>query len=205
MTRLYMIRHGKAAAGWDGDADPGLDALGQSQAEAVAEKVQSLIAEPVTIFSSPLKRCQETAAPLAAAWGVTPQIETGVGEIPPPVKDLTERTQWLRRVMAGTWDGLYADEVSVESGVDFRGWNDNVLRTLAAMQGEAVVIFSHFIALNAAYCAATGATDVVSFAPANCSLSIFEIDGTSLSLIEQGDETDDIKIALGRDGGGQKA
>ena len=111
MTRLYMIRHGKAAAGWDGDADPGLDALGQSQAEAVAEKVQSLIAEPVTIFSSPLKRCQETAAPLAAAWGVTPQIETGVGEIPPPVKDLTARTQWLRRVMAGTWDGLYADEV----------------------------------------------------------------------------------------------
>lgn len=198
MTKIYMIRHGKAAAGWDGDADPGLDALGRQQSEAVAEKIKGLIAAPVTIYSSPLKRCQETAIPLAQDWGIDPQIETGVGEIPPPVTDLTDRTQWLRRVMAGTWEGLYKDEVSIESGVDFRGWNKNVLTTLTAMQGEAVVIFSHFIALNAAYCAATGAADVVSFAPANCSLSIFETDGTSLSLIEQGEETEDMKIALGK-------
>ena len=201
MTRIYMIRHGKAAAGWDGDADPGLDALVQAQAEAVAQKVQSLIADPVAIFSSPLKRCQETAAPLAAAWGVTPQIEAGVGEIPPPLTDLTERTAWLRRVMAGTWDGLYADAVSIESGVDFRGWNDNVRATLnrmSDMSSSDVVIFSHFIALNAAYCAATGTEDVVSFAPQNCSLSIFETDGTKLNLIEQGEETEDMKIALGK-------
>ena len=198
MTRIYMIRHGKAAAGWDGDADPGLDELGRTQAEAVAAKIQSLVNAPVPIFSSPLKRCQETAAPLAAAWGVTPQIEAGVGEIPPPLEDLTARTEWLRRVMAGTWEGLYGDEVSVESGVDFRGWNDNVVNTLNALEGEAVVIFSHFIALNAAYCAATGAADVVSFAPQNCSLSIFDTDGTSLSLVAQGEETEDMKIALGK-------
>ena len=198
MTKIYMIRHGKAAAGWDGDADPGLDALGRQQSEAVAEKIKGLIAAPVPIYSSPLKRCQETAIPLAQDWGIDPQIETGVGEIPPPVSDLTDRTQWLRRVMAGTWEGLYEDDVSLESGVDFRGWNKNVLTTLTAMQGEAVVIFSHFIALNAAYCAATGSADVVSFAPANCSLSIFETDGTSLSLIEQGEETEDMKIALGK-------
>ena len=198
MTRIYMIRHGKAAAGWDGDADPGLDELGRTQAEAVAAKIQSLVNAPVPIFSSPLKRCQETAAPLAAAWGVTPQIEAGVGEIPPPLEDLTARTEWLRRVMAGTWEGLYGDAVSVESGVDFRGWNDNVVNTLNALEGEAVVIFSHFIALNAAYCAATGAADVVSFAPQNCSLSIFDTDGTSLSLVAQGEETEDMKIALGK-------
>ena len=198
MTRIYMIRHGKAAAGWDGDADPGLNELGRAQAEAVAKKVQALVVTPVPIYSSPLKRCQETAAPLAAAWGVTPQIEAGVGEIPPPLEDLTERTQWLRRVMAGTWEGLYRDAVSVESGVDFRGWNDNVVNTLNAFKGEAVVIFSHFIALNAAYCAATGAADVVSFAPENCSLSIFDTDGTSLSLVAQGEETEDMKIALGK-------
>ncbi len=198
MTRIYMIRHGKAAAGWDGDADPGLNELGLAQAEAVAKKVQALVATPVSIYSSPLKRCQETAAPLAAAWGVTPQIEAGVGEIPPPLEDLTARTDWLRRVMAGTWEGLYRDAVSVESGVDFRGWNDNVVNTLNAFKGEAVVIFSHFIALNAAYCAATGAADVVSFAPENCSLSIFDTDGTSLSLVAQGEETEDMKIELGK-------
>lgn len=198
MTLIYMIRHGKAAAGWDGDADPGLNELGRTQAEAVAEKVQALVATPVPIYSSPLKRCQETASPLAEAWGVTPQIEAGVGEIPPPLEDLTARTDWLRRVMAGTWEGLYGDAVSVESGVDFRGWNDNVVNTLNGLGGEAVVIFSHFIALNVAYCAATGAADVVSFAPENCSLSIFDTDGTSLSLVAQGEETEDMKIALGK-------
>ena len=36
MTRIYMIRHGKAAAGWDGNADPGLNELGRAQAEAAS-------------------------------------------------------------------------------------------------------------------------------------------------------------------------
>ena len=202
MTRIYMIRHGKAAAGWDGDADPGLNDLGREQSAAVAAAVQKLLAEPAPIYSSPLKRCQETAIPLAEAWGVTPQITTGVGEIPPPTEDLTARTDWLRRVMAGSWEALYVDAVSQESGLDFRGWNANVLATLNGMHQangpEAVVIFSHFIALNAAFCAATGAGDVVSFAPQNCSLNIFETDGTTLTLIEQGEETDDMKILIGK-------
>ena len=200
MARLYMIRHGKAAAGWDGDADPGLADDGRQQAEAVAERVKGLVKEPVPIFSSPLKRCQQTAIPLAEAWGVTPQIEPGVGEIPPPVTDLTERTAWLRRVMSSSWQGLYDDAVSIESGQDFRGWYNNVIAALHRLgqTGEEVIIFSHFIALNVAFCEATGAHDVVSFAPQNCSLSIFETDGQKLSLIEQGEETDDMKIALGK-------
>jgi broad specificity phosphatase PhoE len=200
MPRLYMIRHGKAAAGWDGDADPGLDALGQQQAEAVAAQVKALVKEPAPIFTSPLKRCQETAIPLALEWGVTPQIEVGVGEIPPPVEDLTARTAWLRRVMAGSWQGLFDDEVSVESGQNFRNWYDNVPAALHRLgqAGEHVIIFSHFIALNVAYCEATGAQDVVSFAPQNCSLNIFETDGETLTLIQQGEETEDMKIALGK-------
>lgn len=200
MARLYMIRHGKAAAGWDGDADPGLDALGRQQAEAVAEQVKQLVKGPAPVFSSPLKRCQETALPLALDWGVTPQIEAGVGEIPPPIDDLTDRTEWLRRVMAGTWQGLFEDKVSVESGENFRAWYDNVPAALHRLgqAGEHVVIFSHFIALNVAFCEATGTKDVVSFAPQNCSLNIFETDGKTLTLIQQGEETDDMKIALGK-------
>lgn len=200
MSRLYMIRHGKAAAGWDGDADPGLDALGRQQAENVAAKVKEMVDEPALIFSSPLKRCQETALPLALDWGVTPQIETGVGEIPPPLEDLTDRTEWLRRVMAGSWQGLFTDTVSVNSGENFKAWYENVPATLHRLgqMGEHVVIFSHFIALNVAYCEATGAQDVVSFAPQNCSLNIFETDGQNLTLIERGEETQDMKIMLGK-------
>ena len=200
MARLYMIRHGKAAAGWDGDADPGLDALGRQQSEAVAEQVMALVKQPAPIFTSPLKRCQETTIPLAMEWGVTPQIETGVGEIPPPVDDLTDRTAWLRRVMAGSWQDLFEDKVSLESGENFRAWYDNVPAALhrLAQAGENIIIFSHFIALNVAYCEATGAQDVVSFAPQNCSLNIFETDGQTLTLVKQGEETEDMKIALGK-------
>lgn len=200
MSRLYMIRHGKAAAGWDGDADPGLDALGRQQAENVAAKVKEMVDEPALIFSSPLKRCQETALPLALDWGVTPQIEPGVGEIPPPLEDLTDRTEWLRRVMAGSWQDLFTDKVSVNSGENFKAWYENVPATLHRLgqMGEHVVIFSHFIALNVAYCEATGAQDVVSFAPQNCSLNIFETDGQNLTLIERGEETQDMKIMLGK-------
>ncbi len=195
-----MMRHGKAAAGWDGDADPGLDALGRQQSEAVALRVQQLVKGPAPVFTSPLKRCQETAIPLALEWGVSPQIEPGVGEIPPPVEDLSDRTDWLRRVMAGSWQGLFEDEVSVESGENFRAWYDNVAAALHRLgqAGEHVVVFSHFIALNVAFCEATGAQDVVSFAPQNCSLTIFDTDGETLTLIEQGEETEDMKIALGK-------
>ena len=50
--------------------DPGLDALGHSQAEAVAQKLASL--GPLPILSSPLRRTRETAAPLAKLWNVEP-------------------------------------------------------------------------------------------------------------------------------------
>ncbi|MBV9044707.1 MAG: histidine phosphatase family protein, partial [Alphaproteobacteria bacterium] len=66
MARIYMVRHGKAAAGFGEDMDPGLDATGKAQAEAVAQKLAPL--GPLAILSSPLKRAQETAAPLAALW-----------------------------------------------------------------------------------------------------------------------------------------
>ena len=35
-VRLHLVRHGRAAAGWDDDADPPLDEVGQRQALAVA-------------------------------------------------------------------------------------------------------------------------------------------------------------------------
>ena len=66
MTKLYMVRHGRAQAGFGGAMDPGLDELGRSQADAVAEKLRSL--GPLRILSSPLARAQQTAAPLAKKW-----------------------------------------------------------------------------------------------------------------------------------------
>ena len=66
MPRLILVRHGRAAAGWGADLDPGLDELGRTQAENVAKVLAPQ--GPLPIVTSPLRRCQETAAPLAALW-----------------------------------------------------------------------------------------------------------------------------------------
>jgi broad specificity phosphatase PhoE len=49
-----MLRHGRAAAGWDTDVDPGLDEIGQQQAEATATRLAVL--PKVRLVSSPMKR-----------------------------------------------------------------------------------------------------------------------------------------------------
>lgn len=206
-TRIYMIRHGEASASWGGDVNPGLSDLGRQQAQAVADEVMARIKTPTMILTSPLKRCQETALPLCRQWGRDAQIEVRVAEIPSPIADLQARMVWLRRVMGGSWAALYHDPES--AGPDFRGWYANVLAALHDLNdgpAREIIIFSHFIALNVAYCdamrsgnlkgagslggsgAAGGAGNVVSFKPDNSSLTIFETDGTTLQLISKGRE-----------------
>ncbi len=64
MPRITMVRHGQAAAGFSDDLDPGLSALGREQADAAAAALAPIGPQP--IIASPLRRCRETAAPLAA-------------------------------------------------------------------------------------------------------------------------------------------
>ena len=175
MGKIYMVRHGKAAAGWDGDADPGLDVTGHAQAEAVAQELHPWEAV--------------LAAALATMWQTQAIVEPRVAEIPSPIEDLVARTEWLRRVMAGSWAELSSDPES--AGIDFARWQSDVVAALVTLgTSQDIVVFSHFIALNAAFCAATGADQIVAFRPDNCSVSVFETDGTALTLLTQGHEAD---------------
>ena len=63
MARIHLVRHGKAAASWAEDFDPGLDGLGKAQAKDVAQALAHL--GPLDVIASPLLRTQETAKPLA--------------------------------------------------------------------------------------------------------------------------------------------
>lgn len=189
MGKIYMVRHGKAAAGWDGDADPGLDVTGHAQAEAVAQDLAARLTSPGAVYTSPLLRCRETAMPLATMWQTQAIVEPRVAEIPSPIEDLVARTEWLRRVMAGSWAELSSDPES--AGIDFARWQSDVVAALVTLgTSQDIVVFSHFIALNAAFCAATGADQIVAFRPDNCSVSVFETDGTALTLLTQGHEAD---------------
>jgi broad specificity phosphatase PhoE len=183
MSRIYMVRHGKAAAGFGEGMDPGLDDLGRGQAEAVARKLESL--GPLTVLSSPLLRCQQTAAPLAALWSKTPIIEPAVAEIPSPKgMNLEERAIWLRNLMAGSWRDVMPELAQ---------WREACIAAVVALP-EDTVVFSHYVAINVIMGAATQDDRAVCFSPENCSVTIFDNAGGKISLVEKGSEAPLTKV-----------
>ncbi len=178
MATIYLVRHGKAAAGFDSHLDPGLDELGRTQAAATADDLAPL--GPLPIFSSPLARARQTAAPLAKRWGVRPVIENRVAEIPSPTEDLPERAEWLRGVMADCWSNL-------DPGL--RHWRQAMIACVNSY-AEDCVVFCHFVAINVIVGAATGTDELITFRPDNGSVTTIGTDGGRLRLIELGREAD---------------
>lgn len=179
MPRLILVRHGRAAQGWE-VPDPGLDGVGRVQATTVAEVLAGQVARR-PIVTSPLARCRETAAPLAARWGVEPSVEPAVSELPSPRGvAVTDRPDWLRSKIGGTWTGL---------GPPFLAYRDGVLAALSALAVDTVVV-SHFIAINAAIGAAVGDDRLVLLRLDNASRTTLDVDGGRFTLVEGGEEAD---------------
>lgn len=184
MPRLYLVRHAKPAAGWGQDPDPGLDATGTAQAQNLAGELAGVLAH-LPILSSPLRRCRETARPLEHAWQRTADLFPAVAEIPAPPLDLAARHAWLRAAMLGSWPELQA---SAPAGcADYLAWRQTLLESLASLQHDSV-IFTHFIAINAAVGAARGVDDVVCFRPDHASVTIVETSEDSLRIARLGRE-----------------
>ena len=90
---------------------------------------------PLPLVTSPLARCQETAAVLAERWKSSARIEPMVAEIPAPDGiPMGQRIDWLRVAMAGTWTQLG------QRYVDFR---DGVAGCLASIDMDTVTRSSH--------------------------------------------------------------
>jgi probable phosphoglycerate mutase len=86
-TELVLVRHGASEAAVvgsrfplvDGHSDPALSEPGKAQAEMVAERLRG---EQIGgLFVSSLRRTQESAAPLAAATGIEPQVVRELREV----------------------------------------------------------------------------------------------------------------------------
>lgn len=176
MACIYLVRHGRAAAGFNEDRDPGLDATGQAQAEAIARELVSLA--PIDLVTSPLRRTRETAAPLERLISNHARIVDAVAEIPSPSADLAARGEWLRTVMQGGWSDL---------APEYQQWRRDVVAYLCALSRD-TIIFTHFIAINAAIGHATGDDRLRCHSPDNCSVTIFEVENGDLRLIERGAE-----------------
>jgi probable phosphomutase (TIGR03848 family) len=84
MATVILVRHGRSTANTSGvlaGRTPGvhLDEVGHTQAQAVADRIAA--AEPVVLAVSPLERCLQTAAPIAAATGLELTVDEALQEV----------------------------------------------------------------------------------------------------------------------------
>ena len=184
MPILYLVRHAKPAASWGEDPDPGLDAMGHSQAQRTADDLVARTG-PLRIFTSPLMRCRETAKPLERAWKREAELFPTVAEIPSPPLGLVERHAWLQRAMQGTWSDMQASAPT--GSPDFLAWKHNLIAGLRALK-EPTVIYTHFIAINVVVGEARGSDAVVCFRPDHASVTIVDTDSTAIRIVELGRE-----------------
>ncbi|MCZ7414021.1 MULTISPECIES: bifunctional RNase H/acid phosphatase [unclassified Streptomyces] len=109
-TTFVLLRHGETAltpqkrfSGSGGD-DPELSEAGRRQAEAAATALAAR-GTVQAVVSSPLRRCQETAAAVAARLGLDVRTEDG-----------------LREAAFGAWEGLTFAEVRERHPEDLDAW-----------------------------------------------------------------------------------
>mgnify|MGYP003326244419 CR=1 FL=1 len=91
-------------------------------------------------------------------------------------EDLLDRAQWLQNAMEGDWSALTKDA---------QAWRQALVEHLID-QTENCIIFSHFVAINAAVGAATNDDRMRIFAPDNCSVTTLENTGGRLAVIALG-------------------
>jgi len=109
-STFVLLRHGETALtpekrfSGSGGSDPELSAAGRRQARAAAEALAAR-GTVQAIVSSPLRRCQETAAAVAARTGLEVRTEEG-----------------LRETDFGDWEGLTFAEVRERYPDDLAAW-----------------------------------------------------------------------------------
>ena len=193
-TEIYLIRHGDAVPDpadlLPGDYDDqNLSALGRRQAEALAARLREVPFD--ALYTSPLRRTQQTAEPLARALGLElrpledlREIRLGGigvtlpdGATPAAVADnLRERLRMIagRAAVTGSWDSIPDSEPSAA----FRA------RVVAAHEwaaarhpGGRIACFEHGGTINSFAAAVLGLERDFFFPVANTAVSIVRLKG----------------------------
>jgi len=175
--KIYLVRHGEAAASWRDSDDPSLSALGHRQAAATAQKLAGHVDSGVCLVSSPLQRALETALPLSKTLDTEISIIEAYREIPAPVAR-AERQTWLQSIVRQSWS---------EQHEMVREWHRALLQQLKLIR-QPTVVFTHFMVLNAIVGALTAKDQIVRFLPDNASVTTVELKDGSLQLLELGQQ-----------------
>ena len=196
-AELFLIRHGDAIPGPDEIIPSGiyddlpLSQKGREQAMAVAERLKMFHFDAA--YSSPLRRCQETAAPLIEVLKLPLTIVEGIKEVKlgdvvsiPMVKEgdnleiLTKALQ-ARQVeiirgagSTGSWDSLPESEPS-------KAFRQRVVTSIDEIAsyhiGQRVVIFAHGGVINAYAAEVLGLDKDFFFPSANTSITLIRVSG----------------------------
>lgn len=191
MPLIYMVRHGRIADDPATEHDPELGETGWAQAEAVALELSRRIAAPLPILSSPLRRCRETAAPLAHLWRAGVTVEPRVIEVPSPRSEEVPREVWLKRMLASSWAEAAQQGAALQPGYDgvLARWREDVRQALLDCRQDCV-IFSHYVPINVLAGTALGSECIVNFRPANASVTLFRVESGQFQLLQRGHEAD---------------
>ena len=184
MINIYLIRHGKASSGWD-TTDPNLDLTGKKQSDKIALKLSQIAKEPFDVFSSPLNRCIETASLALEKQYLEIEINDNFRELPSPTIDLEKRVDWLRRILPLTWPELLKDNETMESGVDFIQWKENIMSNIYSLKKD-TIIFTHFVVINAVIGEILKSDKIINFQPSNCSITEISKINHKLKIVKLG-------------------
>jgi 2,3-bisphosphoglycerate-dependent phosphoglycerate mutase len=169
---LLLIRHALPVRveGADGPADPPLAEVGHRQAAALAAW---LAPEPLdAIYTSPLRRAVETAAPLAASTGLGPVVDEDLAEYDRHANEYIPMEE-LRAEGGERWEQAVA-EWSL-GGEEMAAWFDAVVaaveRVVEAHPGQTVAVVAHGGVINAYLASVLGIGRRLFFEPGYTSIS----------------------------------
>jgi probable phosphoglycerate mutase len=81
---LILVRHGETSANvdgvWHGSTDTPLTPRGHTQAERIARHLEDRHTDAQALYSSPLRRARDTAAPIARALSLEPRLDPDLRE-----------------------------------------------------------------------------------------------------------------------------
>lgn len=172
---LILVRHAEPVRiedATDGPADPPLTDAGAANARRVGAW---LAAEGVDhVVTSPLRRARETAAPLADALGLEPEMIEGVGEFDArdasyiPFEEIPRDHERFTAMIEGRW-------------TDIPGWSDpgefqravvgSLGRVVEAHPGRRVAVFTHAGTVNVYLGHVLGLDRLLWFYPGYASIS----------------------------------
>ncbi len=187
MPKIYLIRHGRAQVDNPYDKNPALDQQGHQQAIEIVREIEGLA--PCPIWVSPLRRCRQTAAPLAYKWLITPIIEPHVTEVPSPMQEPSSRSAWLMGMFGKSWRAMADEGERLALGYAdlLDNWRQQAFNVILSCQQD-TVIYTHFFVINSLIAQATQDDRVVCAMLDSGSITVLDLAHKTLSLDRVGRE-----------------